>query len=63
MKEVLDCINAKRFFKKYARVQNYTHKMRGKNGIGQPIEFTLDDKVQIKKGIVKMTEDILRKIK
>jgi len=63
MRETLKYVIANRFFKKYTKVKNYTHKMRGKNGIGQPIEFTLDDKVQIKKGIVRMTNDILKKIK
>jgi hypothetical protein len=62
MKDVLSCIYAKRFFTKYTTIKSYTHKMRGKNGVGQPVGFSNDEKAQIKKGIVRMTNDILKKI-
>lgn len=62
MKKILQCVSAKTFFPKYTRIKSYTHKMRGKNGVGKPVDFTHQDIVQIKKGVVKMTNDILKKL-
>lgn len=61
-KEVLECISAKNFFKKYTKIKSYQHKMRGKNGVGNPLTFTIEEKGQIKKGIIIMCNDILKNL-
>lgn len=62
MKQILECISAKRFFTKYTRIKSYVHKMRGKNGVGNPVNFSSEEKAEIKRGIVRMSNDILKKI-
>lgn len=61
-KKVFSVIIGKRFFPVYAPgVTNFTHKMRGKDGHGQPIDFTpLDHKI-IRRGIRDMTTHLLMK--
>ena len=64
MKEILKCISAKNFFADYAsEVKNFTHKMRGKDGNGNPIEFSQDDKKLIASGIKKMAADAVTNLK
>lgn len=49
----------KTFFPKYApKVKNYQHKMRGKNGRGNPVDFSEEDVKHIMKGIDKMYKDL-----
>lgn len=64
MKEILKYISAKHFFADYASsVKNFTHKMRGTDGNGKPIEFTAEDKKLIAAGLKEMTKDIAGKLK
>lgn len=54
-------IKADRFFRELApKIRNYKHKLRGKNGRGNPIEFTEQDNAQIVKGLEKLIR-ILKK--
>ena len=58
MKEILKYISAKYFFPDYASsVKNYTHKMRGVDGNGKPIEFTEEDEKAIAIGINDLAKD------
>lgn len=64
MKEVLKYISAKHFFADYCgEVKNFTHKMRGKDGNGDPIEFSADDKKLITAGLKKMVADAVTNLK
>ena len=64
MKEILKYVSAKHFFADYAfEVKNFTHKMRGKDGNGQPIEFSADDKKLIASGLKKMVADSVTNLK
>lgn len=61
MKETLFGISAKVFFAEYApNVSNYTHKMRGIDGNGKPIDFTDEDLQLIIAGMRAMFEDKLK---
>ena len=52
------------FFADYAKdVKNFTHKMRGTDGNGKPIEFSADDKKAIVGGIKQMAKDISAQLK
>lgn len=63
MKEILKYIAAKHFFADYAKdVKNFTHKMRGVDGNGKPIEFSEEDKKEIKAAIKQMVADITKKL-
>lgn len=58
MKQILKYISAKHFFSDYAsEVKNFTHKMRGKDGNGKPIDFSAEDKKLITSGLKKMVAD------
>lgn len=64
MKEILKYISAKHFFADYAsEVKNFTHKMRSKDGNGNPIEFSADDKKLIASGLKKMVADAVTNLK
>lgn len=64
MKEILKYISAKHFFADYCSdVKNFTHKMRGKDGNGNPIEFCADDKKLIAAGLKKMVADAVANLK
>jgi hypothetical protein len=53
-------IKADQFFAAYApRVKSYKHKIRGRNGRDNPVEFSDDDKKEIKRGMKKMARDLL----
>ena len=63
-KEILKYVSAKYFFTDYAKtVKNFTHKMRGVDGNGKPITFTVDDKKAIAIGLQKMVKETSVKIK
>ncbi len=63
MKEILKYLSAKHFFADYAKqVKNFTHKMRGVDGNGKPIEFTGEDKKEIKAGIKQMAANISKQL-
>lgn len=63
-KEILKYVSAKYFFADYAKtVKNFTHKMRGTDGNGKPIGFTIDDKKAITDGLLQMAKDTASKLK
>ena len=52
-------IKADSFFRDYLpRIKNYKHKIRGKNGRGNPVEFTDQEKKEINAAVKKMVKDI-----
>lgn len=60
MYPVFDYIKASKFFPVYApKVTNWKHKLRGKDGNGNPIEFSEIEIQQIKDGLQKMTNDLM----
>jgi hypothetical protein len=64
MKQTLNGINARIFFTQYCNgVKNYTHKMRGIDGHGNPIAFSDKDKLLIREAMMKMITDINSKLK
>ena len=55
-------IKADSFFKDYLPlIKSYKHKIRGKNGRGNPIDFSPEDKAQIKKGLQQLLKALLKK--
>ena len=62
--QIFNFIKAKHFFPQYApSVKDWRKKMTGKNGRGNPIEFTEEDKKKISTGISQMTKDFISQIK
>lgn len=56
-------IKADNFFPKYCpQIKSYKHKIRGKNGRGNPVEFTDEEKKQIKAGLKHLFADLLKKL-
>ncbi|RUP39774.1 MAG: hypothetical protein EKK63_09045 [Acinetobacter sp.] len=52
-------IKADSFFRDYLpHVKNYKHKIRGKNGRGNPVEFPPADKAAIKAGLEQLFKDL-----
>lgn len=52
-------IKADQFFPAYCpEIKNYKRKISGKNGRGNPVEFTEEEKKQIKKGLKKLFKDL-----
>lgn len=63
MKQFKKYLQAKHFFPGYAKgVKNFKHKMRGKDGNGNPIEFSEEDRREIKAGVKVMAAEILKSI-
>jgi hypothetical protein len=61
MKEILKYLSAKNFFTDYAKsVKNYKHKMRGIDGNSKPIDFTDEDRKEIKAAVKKLSSDLLK---
>lgn len=59
MKHVFEFIKADQFFPKYCpEIKSYKHKIRGKNGRGNPLDFSEDEKKQIKTGLKKLFKDL-----
>lgn len=59
MSKIWKFIKADQFFPAYApTVKNYKRKISGKNGRGNPIEFTPDDNKHIKSGLRKLFKDL-----
>ena len=57
-------IKAETFFKNYLpHIKSYKHKIRGKNGRGNPIEFSPDEKRQIRQALSKLFKDLETSIK
>jgi len=52
-------IKAANFYAKYApSVKDWKHKLSGKNGRGNPIDFTDGDKKEIKAGVKKLCKEL-----
>lgn len=59
--KVFNFIKADAFFREYLpNIKSYKHKIRGKNGRGNPVDFSLDEKKQIKKALSKLFKDLER---
>jgi len=57
-------IKADTFFKEYLpNIKSYKHKIRGKNGRGNPIEFSTAETKQIKQVLSKLFKDLGSSIK
>lgn len=57
-------IKADPFFKNYLpHIKCHKHKIRGKNGRGNPIEFSPDEKQQIKQALSRLFKDLGSSIK
>lgn len=60
--KLFEYIKASNFFPKYAKgVSNWKHKLRGIDGNKNPIAFSEEDEALIKKGLQKMTQDLLKR--
>lgn len=58
-KEILSHLNAAKFFKIYLpHIRNVKHKMRGKDGHGNDIDFSEDEKQQIIEAVQKFAQDV-----
>lgn len=56
---IWDFIKADPFFEKYLpEIKSHKHKIRGKNGRGNPVEFSDGEKRAIKLAVKKLTRDI-----
>ena len=52
-------IKADSFFKDYLpQIKSYKHKIRGKNGRGNPVDFSPDEKKQIKQALKSLMSDV-----
>jgi hypothetical protein len=52
-------IKADSFFKDYLpHIKSYKHKLRGKNGRGNPVEFNESEKKEIKAALKKLFKDL-----
>ena len=57
-------IKADAFFREYLpNIKSYKHKIRRKNGRGNPIEFSAEEKKQIEKALPKLFKDLELAIK
>jgi hypothetical protein len=60
-KEFFTLVPACQFFNKYCpEVRNYTHKMRGIDGNGKPIDFSESDKAIMKDAAQRLANDLYR---
>ena len=61
---VWNYIKADTFFKNYMpQIKSHKHKIRGKNGRGNPVEFSPAEKKQIKAALKSLFKDLERSIK
>ena len=61
---IWEYIKADTFFKEcLPNIKSYKHKIRGKNGRGNPIEFSNEEKQQIKKALSKLFKELEWSIK
>lgn len=59
--KIWEYIKADSFFRDYLpHIKSYTHKMRGKNGRGNPVEFSEAEKKEIKAGLKKLFNDLTK---
>ena len=60
MEKIFTFIKADTFFREYLPgVKSYKHKIRGKNGRGNPTEFTDEEKNQIKFALKKLFKEMI----
>jgi hypothetical protein len=60
MKKIFEYIKADPFFKKYLPgIRGHKHKIRGKNGRGNPTDFTEEEERQIISALRKLFKDLL----
>lgn len=56
---IWDFIKADTFFREYLpNIKSHKHKIRGKNGRGNPVEFSADEKKQIKAALKSLFKDL-----
>lgn len=61
---IWDYIKADTFFRGYLpHIKSYKHKIRGKNGRGNHVEFSAAEKKQIKSSLKSLFKDLDRSIK
>lgn len=61
---IFDFIKADTFFREYLpNIKSYKHKIRGKNGRGNPVEFSTAEKKQIKAALKSLFKDLEGSIK
>lgn len=54
-------IKADKFFPKYCpSIKSYRHKIRGKNGRGNPTKFSPEEEKEIRKGLKKLFADLAK---
>lgn len=59
-----DYIKADTFFREcLPNIKSYKHKIRGKNGRGNPVDFSTGEKQHIKKALSKLFKELERSIK
>jgi hypothetical protein len=57
---IFQFIKADQFFPAYLpHIKNYKHKMRGKNGRGNPIEFSDAEQKEIRQALKKLFKDLM----
>lgn len=60
MKTVFKFIKASQFFPKYCSgVVNWKHKLRGYDSNKKPLDFSKEEKAQIKQGLKQMLKDLI----
>lgn len=63
LSEVFKFIKADQFFPAYCtEIKNYKRKISGRNGRGNQVEFTPEEKKQIKKGLKKLASDLQKEL-
>lgn len=61
---VFNYIKADTFFREYLpHIKSHKHKIRGKNGRGNPVEFSAAEKKKIKAALKSLFKDLDRSIK
>jgi hypothetical protein len=54
-------IKADTFFKeRLPKIKSYKHKIRGKNGRGNPVDFNQDEKLQINAELKKLVKELTK---
>lgn len=57
--KIFDYIKADSFFRDYLpRIKSHKHKIRGKNGRGNPVDFSEAEKKEISAALKKLFKDI-----
>lgn len=56
---IWELIKADKFFKQYLpHIKNYKRKISGRNGRGNPVEFSPEEKAEIKQALAKAWKEI-----